>query len=155
MLFHRGPAEILAVNTCMKHLKPLRFIGLVSADTAPAVKIISVCTQTPAPFSRHGNAYRADAPHTLRTAGAGRRWWGRIESLPRSVYSSWPIILFFFSGCLSFPGLSHPSILNAIQRLSCFPPLPQRAKPHQAGVRVESCHSKSVCLQIIYGIKGK
>lgn len=96
MLFHRGPAEILAVNTCMKHLKPLRFIGLVSADTAPAVKIISVCTQTPAPFSRHGNAYRADAPHTLRTAGAGRRWWGRIESLPRSVYSSRPIILFFF-----------------------------------------------------------
>lgn len=122
---------------------------------SPAVKITSVCTQIPAPFSRHGNAYRADAPHTLRTAGRGGGGGGELNlslalSIPLGLSSS-----FFFSGCLSFPGLSHPSILNAIQRLSCFPPLPQRAKPHQAGVRVESCHSKSVCLQIIYCIKGK
>ena len=145
----------------MKHLKPLQFMGLVSADTARLSKS-SACAHKHRPPSPGTETHTEQTHHTLweRQGGeevARENWISPSLCLFLSAYH--PLFFFFFfffsSGCLSFPGLSHPSILDAIQRLSCFPPLPQRAKPHQAGVRVESCHSKTVCLQIIYSIKGK
>lgn len=112
-LFHRGPAKILAVNTCMRHLKPLQFIGLVSADTAWLSKS-SVCADKHWSFWRHGTAYRADTPHLLRTRG-GKNW-----SSLCCLFLSLTLFL-FFSGCLSLPASPTPQYFMPFRDYLVFP----------------------------------
>lgn len=112
---------------------------------SPAVKIIRVHTNTGP--SGGTETHTEQAHYTPRERG------GRIESpLPTSVYFSWPLVL-FFPGCLSFPCLSHPSILHAIQRLSCFPPLPRRQTPSSwdlCGKLSFKTFQPCVCLCVFY-----
>lgn len=116
VLFLRGTANILAVNTCMRHLKPLQFIGLVSADAA-WLSESSVCTHTQRwSFWRHGNTYRADAPRK------GRRKELNLHLFPL-------LLLLFFSSCFSLACLTPPTDAQCLRRLCCFPRLPQWQTP--------------------------
>lgn len=133
VLFHRGPAKILVVNTRIRHLKPLQFIGLVSADTAWLSKS-SVCAHKHWSFWRHGNAYRADTPHLPRMRG-----W-------KELYLSFSLFLSasrsFFSSCLSFPASPTPQYFMPFRDYLVFLFF-HSGKPHQAGICEQSCHSES------------
>lgn len=131
MLFHGGLTKILAVNTCMRHLKPLQFIGLIFADTAWLSKS-SACAHKHRSFWRHGNAYRADTPHTPRKRGGK-------NSTPPSHFSLPPFL--FFSGCLSSPASPTSQYLVPFRDYLVFLHF-HGGKPRQARICVESCHSK-------------
>lgn len=127
MLFHRCPANILAVNTCMRHLKPLQFIGLVFADTAWLSKS-SVCAHKHRSFWRQGNAYRADTHHTHREK---RRREGRIEFI--FLCFSFSLAVYLLQSLLPLNTSRHSEIILFFSTSTVAT---------HVGICVESCHSK-------------
>lgn len=107
VLFQGAPAKISAVNTCMKLVKPWKFIDRLSADAARLSKS-SVCAHKHRLFWRHTNAYRDRA----RTHTVNMRW-GRIYlSLTFSLSVSFSLSA--LSGPLA------PSFIRGCFRFRCF-----------------------------------
>lgn len=110
VLFHRGPA-ILSVDTRMRHLKPLQFIGLVFADAAQLSKS-SACAH-----KKHWSFCKA-RKCTQSTRTRERRV--RIVSL--SVSISLPLFRFLFLyfpffGCLSSPATITPQYSTTLKMI--------------------------------------
>lgn len=146
MLFHRGPAKILAVNTCMRHLKPLQFIGLVSADTAWLSKS-SVCAHKHRSFWRHQK--RIQSRHTPR------EWeGGRIESLSLSI----SLCLSFSFSLAVYLSLPLPPLNTSCHsEIILFSSTSTAANPIKLGFVWKAViqNLSAVFLQIIYSIKGQ
>lgn len=128
VIFHRGPAEILAVNTCMKHLKPWQFIDLVSADTA-------LLSESPARAHKHRSFWRQMHPeqiHPTHTPRQRREEWNLFPSLGllRSLFSS-PV---------------SPAL-----KCCCLPPFPERQTPSRSYLCVKlSIKPFLLCLCICF-----
>lgn len=145
VLFHRGPAKILVVNTRMRHLKPLQFIGLVSADTAWLSKS-SVCAHKHWSFWRHGNAYRADTPHLPRMRG----WKDSYLSVSLCFSFSFSLAVYL---CLPLPPLN----TSCLSEIILFSSSSTAANPIKLGFASKAVIQSlsAVFLQIIYGVKEK
>lgn len=117
--FPRGPSQDISSQYLHEASETSAIYRPCFCWCSLAVRIISVCTQTPVLLEegKHTQSRRTAHPETERR-----------KELNLSLCFFRPLVL-FFSGCLSLPCLSHPSILRAIQRLSCFPPLPRPRTP--------------------------
>lgn len=153
VLFHKGPGQDISSQYLHKASETIAIYRPCFCWYSPAVKIISVCTQTPVLLEARK---RIQSRHTTHPENEE----GRIEFLSLSLsISPLPLFLFSFFSLAVYlsPCLFHSSILHAIQRLSCFPLLPQQQTPIKLGFGWKAViqNLSAVFLQIIYSIKGK
>lgn len=120
VLCHRGPSQDISSQSLRDACETMKIYRPCFCWYSLAVKIISVCTQKPVLLETGKSIQSMNTTHTP-TMSRGKNL---SLSLCLAHYFSGTLALFFsLAVYLSLP--LPPPILHTIQRLSCFPPLPQ------------------------------